>query len=97
MGDLDRLWWNPGDSGAEDTTVRVGDEYLILEPFDRELECEHRDVLGDGSLDPCHNEAAWTTRTPMWSDETRTRRCAEHIMTELQRWVESREADDGKR
>ena len=70
------------------------DEYLIVEGFDRELECEHTEPTEDGGLEPCHNEAEWTTRTPMWSNETRTRRCSEHIMPELQRWVESRGDSD---
>ena len=76
--------------------VTVDDnEFLILERFDRELECEHTEPTEDGGLEPCHNEAEWTTRTPMWANETRSRWCTEHLLTEVDRWVESRgEGDD---
>lgn len=61
-----------------------------LEPFDRDLECEHIDNPNPptGDLVPCDLEAEFTISTPMWSDETRTRYCSIHVWDALERQVE---------
>lgn len=64
------------------------DEYLILAPYPRDLECEHRDVLEDRSLDPCHQTAQWVTIRPFGSGDTRTKYCDEHIDARPESWLE---------
>lgn len=69
----------------------MSDEYVKLERFERDLECEHREVEDDGSLTPCDLEADYTLTSPLWSGETRTRRCSIHVWNELERWVDKLE------
>lgn len=68
---------------------RFGDDFFLVQPFDRDLECEHRDVKEDGSLEPCKLEADFAVVTPMWSDVTRTRRCSVHIWNEVERHLDT--------
>ena len=59
-------------------------EYARVEPYERELECEHADTVETGELIPCREEAQFTISTPLWSDETRTRYCLEHALDRLE-------------
>jgi len=66
------------------------EKYVRLEPCNRGMECEHRDNPNPptGDLVPCDLEADYRLCSPMWSDETCTRRCSIHVWDELERWVE---------
>jgi hypothetical protein len=58
-----------------------------LEKFDRDLECEHRDTLDDGSLEPCHIEAEWAITTADFGDPSRVRYCSHHIWNGVENWM----------
>lgn len=72
------------------------DKYARLEPFKRDLECEHRDNPNPptGGLEPCDLEAEYAIASPLWSDETRTRYCSIHVWDALERHVEKLQSDE---
>lgn len=63
-----------------------------LERVDR-LECEHRDVLDDGSLDPCQNDAAFAITTADFGQPSRVRYCEIHLWNGITGWIERGESD----
>jgi len=73
----------------------MSDEYARLEPFQRDLECEHTENPDPptGDLVGCDLEADYTIATPLWSDETRSRYCSIHVWDELERIVAKFEQD----
>lgn len=76
-----------------DIRKRFGDDFWLVEPFSRDLECEHRDVNDDGSLDPCHLEADYAVSTPMEDDLTRTRYCSIHVWDMVERQLSKSSAN----
>lgn len=58
------------------------------------LDCEHRDVLDDGSLDPCSNPAAFAVTTADYGAPTRTRYCSVHLWDAITGWIERGDDDD---
>lgn len=81
---------------TEDTTPNEGDgQYVRLEPFERNLECEHTENPDPptGNLVGCELEAEYTLSSPLWSDETRTRYCSIHIWDAIERHVEKLKPD----
>jgi hypothetical protein len=79
-------------SNLSDVRERFGDDFLLMERYDRDLECQHRDVNDDGSLDPCHLEADYAINTPMENDVTRARYCSIHVWDALERYL-AKDAD----
>lgn len=81
------------DLPGEGPVPKTKDESWKVEPYTRTdvtLECEHRDVLDDRSLDPCHNDAVWVVTVPFENAETRTRYCDEHIEGCFESWLTNR-------
>lgn len=66
---------------------RFGDDFWLVKKYDRDLECEHRDVMEDGALDPCTLEAEFAVNTPMEDDVTRSRFCSIHIWDSIERYL----------
>jgi hypothetical protein len=76
-------------SDLSDLPVENGD--LKLETFGRDLECEHRDVLEDKSLDPCTQEAEYAITTADYGEPTRVRYCPSHVWNGVQQWMNRQE------
>jgi len=73
----------------------MSEKYARLEPFNRDMECEHTDNQNppSGDLVGCELEAEYAISTPLWSDETRTRYCSVHVWDALERQVEKFDSD----
>lgn len=69
------------------------EEYWYVEKYDRDLECEHRDVLDDGTLEPCTLEAEYIAQVPMFGATSRTRYCSIHLWDSIERWIEGVDDD----
>ena len=76
------------DTGRTATFPPIEKGDAKVERFGRDVECEHRDVLDDGSLEPCAIEAEFAMTTADHGAWTRTRYCSIHIWNALKAYIE---------